>query len=108
MSFQTHDLFQRHFTYLKLDIGRISCENPRLVQLLSVYRVFDSSVNSFRPIVIPLVQIFDPYKELDFHSEQPRVINPVPITTFSFIEPPTPLQNNSYLFLHLWFHVSTS
>ena len=92
MSFQAHDLFHRHFTYLELDIGRNSSENPRLVQSLSIYRVFDSSVNSFRPIVIPLVQIFDPYHELDFHSGQPRVINPVPTSQFSFIEPPSPLQ----------------
>lgn len=96
MSFQPHDLFHRHFTYIELDIGRSSSENPRLVQSLSIYRVFDPSVNSFRPIVIPLVQIFDPYHELDFHSGQPRVINPVPSTSFSFIEPPTPLQSGSW------------
>jgi len=78
MSFGPREIYHRHYTYLELDVGRNSSENPRLVQSLTVYRAFDPIVNSFRPIAIPIVQIFDPFREIDFHSRQPIVTNPVP------------------------------
>ena len=79
--------------FLELDIGRHYSENPRLIQLLTVYRVYDPNVNAFRLIAVPYVQIFDPYRKLNFHSGQPIFSNPVQASIVPVIEPPTPLQD---------------
>ena len=92
MNFDPREIFHRHFVYLELDIGRHCSENPRLIQSLTVYRVYDPNVNAFRPIAVPFVQIFDPYRELNFHSGQPIVSNPIQFSPVPVIEPPTPLQ----------------
>jgi hypothetical protein len=57
---------------VELNCGRESDLNPRVVQSLTLRRSFDPATGDFRPLVHPLVQIFDPFGEISFHSQSPQ------------------------------------
>lgn len=58
----------RFINYVELECGRGSPLNPRLVNCVTLVRRFDPQTNDFRPYVIPSVQIFDPFNEISFHT----------------------------------------
>lgn len=63
-----HNEFIRHVNIIELDCGRSSELNPRLVNAITIIRQFDPTVNDYRPLVIPVTQILDPFNEINFHS----------------------------------------
>jgi hypothetical protein len=70
MSLINRDVYWRNCEVVELDSGRPQGWNPRLVQSVTVFREYDPHVGHFRPIVVPHTQIFDPFGEVGFHSQQ--------------------------------------
>jgi hypothetical protein len=96
MSEIPRDLIHRQFTHIELDLGRRQSENPRLVQSLLIYRAYDATFRDFRPLVLSYVQLFDPFCEISFHSQQNTIINHSPAVNFVHLPvncEPTLLQN---------------
>jgi hypothetical protein len=94
------EVIHREFSFIELSLGRVPSENPRLVQSLVVYRAYDENFQDFRPLVVPYVQLFDPYCELTFHSQQQAFIQH--LQSISFVHcpvnsPPTPLQGGNVI-----------
>jgi hypothetical protein len=58
----------RWASFAELNYGRAPGYNPILSQALTVAREYDPTVKDFRPIVVPITQIFDPFGEVSFHS----------------------------------------
>lgn len=65
----------RYVNVTEIDCGRSTELNPRLVNAITITRAFDPHVNQFRPLVVPVTQIFDPFNEITFHSSQNLAIN---------------------------------
>ena len=70
--------FHKHYAFLELDCGRGINNNPRLIQSLTVYRLFDDTVNEYWPLVSSSIQLFDPFGELKFHKSQNNQLKLVP------------------------------
>ena len=78
-------LHGRCIAYSELNYGRPSGYNPVLTQTITVIQQFDPRVGDFRPIVIPVTQILDPFGEVTFHTSQSNgFISALPITLPQF------------------------
>jgi hypothetical protein len=75
MSLDKNHVIHKNYTFLELNVGRISCENPRIVNSITIYSEFDPLLKQYRPICVPCTQIFDPYGEYKFHSAQSSIVN---------------------------------
>ena len=63
-------MFWRDSHLVELNCGRSPGWNPILSNAITVYRVFDHSIGQFRPLVVPVTQLIDPFNEVTFHSNQ--------------------------------------
>jgi len=70
IDFSPISLFWRDLHLVELDCGRSPGWNPILSNAITVYRVFDHSIGQFRPLVVPVTQLIDPFNEVTFHSNQ--------------------------------------
>ena len=74
-------LHGRYITFSELNYGRPSGYNPVLTQTITVIQQFDPRVGDFRPIAIPVTQIFDPFGEVTFPTNQTTgFVTALPIT----------------------------
>lgn len=93
----------RYVNVTEIDCGRNTELNPRLVNAVTIFRAFDTQVNDYRPIVIPITQIFDPFNEINFHSSQNfsipslsqgnNLLNTPPLVNYPVFSAPRVLHN---------------
>ena len=58
----------RFLTFSEINCGRSPGYNPVLTQALTVFLVYDPAVGTTRPLIHPVIQILDPFGEVNFHS----------------------------------------
>lgn len=104
MSLQLREPFYRGLTQAVLNCGRPDGQNPILSQAISVYRVYDSQLETYRPFVVPVTQIFDPFCEFTYSSTPNPAITylssqpSLPFTPLQALPEPRPLQRGEAWF----------
>ena len=79
-----NSVFWRDLQLIELDCGRPAGWNPIFSNAVTVYRSYDHLIGQFRPLIVPITQIIDPFGEVNFHSNQ---------ATQDLVEPITLQQN---------------
>jgi hypothetical protein len=86
-------LHGRCIAFSELNYGRPIGFNPVITQTLTVIQQYDPIVGDYRPFVVPVTQILDPFGEVNFHSSQSQSI--ISANQNPHIQAPQ-LQNNSF------------